>query len=590
MRKPHLRGRERPSERSGHRVDRDPVDKLEQWGKRAQTLRHERHFRNEPADRLGGAGGLGAILGVDRGRFPVGVHEEFAGGEPLHKNGPIRRLLAGEQRLGQGPQILGPVARDLSGFSRQRKVFVGFDGVQQDAERQLAGSELQQDIPPRAKGRMDHRQADGLGGQLMLRRKIRAREHAPRRLRPPLRRGQTDCVAACGLSQGGPEHAKDGGGVLQSARRLQQVPEPLGPDLGPEGLQRRAHRFGCSLEKQGVEVSLMGFPGDVDRASILPGEEVRIDVTRQTELLPGRKKGVEQSGEGLAPVQRKGDDNLGASPQFGELFELLRQPGGALRRLSAKHQPGMVDPIDTDVDAFGRAHDLHSRDHIAAAGYLDGLKGFQEQETFAGDALQGGFNPGTDIGRRRRGLEGLSGRGAVIGPRQDHFRAVAGVVVVDLVAAGQGIQSQTHARRAEDGRICHLIHGDEADPEAADLAGFPRLAAGRHKTDRVEVARPMSAVRIAVGDPIASLRGETAGRERRVVPDDQPIFSDVEPDRRGAGVVCVLEQFERHGLVALKAREHLADVADQIDLVGEFPGALASPHRFHHVAPALSPT
>ena len=93
-----------------------------------------------------------------------------------------------------------------------------------------------------------------------------------------------------------------------------------------------------------------------------------------------------------------------------------------------------------------------------------------------------------------------------------------------------------------------LIRRDEADTEATDVLALPELASARQVHDPVVVA----AVALAllkwahVGVEVAAVV------ERAAVPDPQAFVHNVERDFLSWGVVSVLNQLERHDVVALQ--------------------------------------
>ena len=167
-----------------------------------------------------------------------------------------------------------------------------------------------------------------------------------------------------------------------------------------------------------------------------------------------------------------------------------------------------------------------------------------------------------DVGRRRRDAKPGPRRRWPIRPWQVELCAYDWRHPPRRAAATERVEAHLEVQRTDRRAVGDLVDGHEPDAETTDLRADTDLVPAAHLRDRVKISRP--AVRLDQG---ADVLRQPAAAEFRAIPDVKAVAPDVEPHLGGARVVGILDKLERHDLEALKTRECLLDIAEQVGLV-----------------------
>ena len=107
--------------------------------------------------------------------------------------------------------------------------------------------------------------------------------------------------------------------------------------------------------------------------------------------------------------------------------------------------------------------------------------------------------------------------------------------------------------------VRHLIGGDEADAKATDILASRQLSAAADIRDAVVVA-----LVVALGEKGARLVQVAAVGELAAVAHQQAAVRDVEDDFLGFRVIRILDELQRHHVVALQPGQVASDIAEEV--------------------------
>ena len=107
--------------------------------------------------------------------------------------------------------------------------------------------------------------------------------------------------------------------------------------------------------------------------------------------------------------------------------------------------------------------------------------------------------------------------------------------------------------------VRHLIGGHEADTKATDILAARQLTAAADIRDPVVVA-----LVVALGEKSARLVQISAIGELAAVAHKQAVVRDVKYDLLGFRVIRILDELQRHHVVALQPGQVASDVAKEV--------------------------